>query len=235
MCRHICVTNGNCSITNYNRAEKLCLISDNPCLVLQKDTHYEVNYISIRNRDSCIQWISNSNFAQAAYITSLDCDINGSERPCYVGCRVSTGHILPGKYHRHDSRGREGVWTVLDGQAYTTGTMEILDVQTDCQVAWMSFTARDPVPFSAVAGGYMTSDNSMLYVIRGNVHDNGNMFTVFGYYDPANERGYLAYFGVRTLTIMDILILIWNDHFRSGVKVCPKFIAQYIFKKGKNL
>ena len=208
MCRHICVTSGDCSIINYNTVKKLCLISSDPCIVLQKDTNYEVNHISSRKLDSCIQWVSNSNFAQAKPVTSMDCDKNGAARPCYVGRRVSPSHILPGKYHRHDSHGQEGLWTVFDGQKYTTGAMEILDVQADCQVTWMSFTAGDPVPVNAVAGGYMESGGSMLYVIRGKVQYDGNMFTVFGYYDPAAERGYMEYFGVRSLTVMDMLILI---------------------------
>ena len=210
MCRYICVTSGDCSITNYNTAEKLCLISNDPCIVLQEDTDYEVSYISSRKRDSCIQWVSNSDFALAAPVASMDCYINGAERPCYVGRRVSPDNILPGKYHRQYSHGEEGVWSVFEGEMYTNGAMEILDIQADCQVTWMAFTAGDPVPVNAVAGGYLESGDSMLYVIRGKVQYEGNMFTVFGYYDPAAERGYMEHYGVHIMSVMDMLILIWN-------------------------
>ena len=218
MCRHICVTSGDCSIVNYNRAKKLCLISSDPCIVLQKDTDYEVNYISNRKRDSCIQWVSNYNFAQAKPVTSMECDQYGALRPCYVGRRISPSHILPGKYHAQDSIAEEGFWTVFDGQIYTNGAMEILDVQADCQVTWMSLTAGDPVPINAVVGGYVESSDFMLYVIRGKIQRDGNMFTVFGYYDPATEKGYLEYFGVRVLTVMDVLILIWSNYSKFNAR-----------------
>ena len=208
ICRHICAQSNDCSITNYNTVENLCLISNDTCFFLQKDTDYQMNYISIRKRDSCIEWVSNSNFGQAMPVISEDCDLLGSERPCYVGRRVSSNHSLPGKYHRHDIF-EEGLWTVFNGQLYTTGDMEILDVHPDCQVTWMSFTAGDPVPFNAVIGGYMDGGDSILYVIRGKADHLGNMFTVFGYYFPETEQGYLEYYGVHVLTVMDMLILMW--------------------------
>ena len=219
ICRHICAKSGDCSITNYNTVDNLCLISNDTCLFLQKDTDYQMNYISIRKRDSCIEWVSNFNFARAIPVISETCNQYGSERPCYVGRHVSSSHILPGKYHRRNLYA-ENLWTVFNGPMGVTEAMEILDVQPDCQVTWMPFTAGDPVPFNAVVGGYMEGGDSMLYVIRAEVEHFGNMFTVFGYYFPEAERGYVEYVGVHVLTVMDMLILIWYINNWGFVLIC---------------
>ena len=209
MCTHICMTSKDCSITIYNIPGKFCLIGKDACIALQKDTDYQVRYISIRKRGSCIKWVSKFDFIQGNFVASTECDVNGAQRPCYVGRLKLPTNILPGKYHL-GTNGPEGVWTILNGRGYTIGNMEVLDVQYGCLVTWMPFNSGDPVPLGAVVGGYLASRDSKLYVMRGMVQHAGNMYTVFGYYDDATEKGYLEYFGARIVMEMDILILIWN-------------------------
>ena len=209
ICTHLCMTSDDCSVTNYNTVGRFCLFSNDKCITLRKHADYQVNYISMWKRDHCIKWVSNLEFSRATLIGTSNCDSGGAARPCYVGRRKSATNILPGKY-QSCINGPEGVWTILNGRMYTSGAMEILEVQPKCHVTWMPFSAGDPVPFVAVIGGYMVSSDSHLYVMRGQVHNNGNVYTVFGYYAPAAGKGYVEFLGIHILTTMDILILIWN-------------------------
>ena len=143
-----------------------------------KDTDNEVYYISTRKRNSCIKWVSNTNFVEGNTVAIAACHLNGAQRPCYVGRLKSPTNTLPGKYHL-GSYGPEGVWTVFNGQGYTTGTMELY-VHSDSQVTWVPPTARDPVPFGAIVGGYLSSSDSKLYILRGMVQYEENAYTVIG-------------------------------------------------------
>ena len=209
ICTHLCMTREECIITNYNVPGKFCLIGNDVCIALQKDTAYQMHFHSMRKRGSCVKWVSHSDFAQIRPVASNECHLFGAQRPCYVGRLKSSGNTLPGKYQRA-TNGPEGVWTILNGQRYTAGTIEVLDVQSDCHVTWVSFTTGDPIPHGAVIGGFLASRDFKLYVMRGKVQHGGNMFIVFGYYDTANKKGYMEYHGLRVVMEMDILISIWN-------------------------
>ena len=207
ICTHLCMTREECFITNYNVPGKFCLIGNDACIALQKDIDYQMRFRMMRQRGSCGKWVPHSDFAQTRHVASNECNVYGAQRPCYVGRLKSLTNTLPGKYQRR-TNGPDGVWTILNGQKYTAGTIEVLDVQSDCHVTWMSFAAGDPIPHGAVNGGYLASRDSKLYVMRGKVQHGGSMYTVIGYYDTKTGRGYLEYEGSHVLTEMDILILI---------------------------
>ena len=118
-----------------------------------------------------------------------------------MGRLTYLNNILPGKYVEH----YDTVYTVLNGDKQKDGEKEILDVDPGCPVFWVPFTAGNDIPDVAVKGGYLADSSTDLYVIRA-VQD--QTVTMFGYYDPATAKGYVALGGVREVSQMDLMILL---------------------------
>ena len=81
--------------------------------------------------------------------------------------------------------------------------IEILTKDAACPLPWMPYTAGEPLPSGAVAGGHL-ADGSALYVMK--IADNNYMF--FGYYNPKESLAYYEHSGARTTTSMEMLILL---------------------------
>ena len=202
-CTLKCMRRSSCGILNYNFNKNQCFIGNGTCVSLQPNKEYQVNVLSPRKRDGCLKWVSSAELIHP--VATNACQMI----PCYVGRLVSPPNILPGRY-RVTGQGEEIISTVLDGLNYNEDVMEILDVESDCQVAWMSFTSGDAIPPHAIVGGYIESSGSALYIIGGNVTQGGVLYTSYGYYDPVTTLGYTAKGPVYTFVKMEMLVLLWS-------------------------
>ena len=205
MCIYLCVRRNDCTIVNYNTEQNTCHLSNDPCVALQGDGVFQVNYLGSIHRNECLRWRPSSTFDDSATVSSPKC--HDIQDICYVGRLMSSSNILPGKY-LHDSG---AIWAVLNGDVVgyiDSSTMkQILDVHTGCQVTWMPFSAGDAIPIGAVEGGFLASNGATLYVIRADIDPYAG---IFGYYDPQSKTGYLAHNGDVIVDEMDLLVLLWG-------------------------
>ena len=81
--------------------------------------------------------------------------------------------------------------------------IELLMKDATCPLPWIPYTAGEPLPFGAVAGGHL-ADGSAIYVAK-MIH---NSYAVFGYYNPTSSLAFYETNGIHTTTSMDILMLI---------------------------
>ena len=201
----MCITRTECSIINYNIQQKVCILGKAPCIVLEADEAFQLNYIGIVDRTECFRWVPSSSFDNVETVSSPNC--HHREPNCYVGRLVSSFNVLPGKYLRDALK----VWTVFEGANVNSvdsdSNKEILDVRAGCQVTWMPFRAGDAVPKGAMKGGFLASNGATLYVIRGSAE---TYTGIFGYYDPEANIGLIAHSGVESVTDMELLVVLWS-------------------------
>ena len=81
--------------------------------------------------------------------------------------------------------------------------VELLMKDATCPLPWMPYTAGEPLPIGAFAGGHL-ADGSATYVAKV-VH---NDYVVFGYYHPTSALAFYETGGIYTTTSMEILLLI---------------------------
>ena len=184
ICTYECVIRKECSFVSYNIEQNICHLSNDTCVVLEANQAFRVKYLGNVHRSECLQWLPPATFDSIRTVVNPLCH-DPFPTPCYVGRLLSASNILPGKYFLDPER----VWTVLNGDSISTGTMEVLDVHTGCQVTWKPFNAGDAVPVGAVEGGYLSNSGTNLYVMRAPFGD----YTLVGYYDPKTVTGYMSY------------------------------------------
>ena len=198
LCIYECMSRKDCSIVNYNIEQNTCHLSTDACGVLEADQTFQVNYLGYVQRSECLQWLSTTTSNNIGAVSNPSCHTHFTI--CDVGRMVASPNVLPGRYMRDINQ----VWSVLDGNAISSGTGEILTVRAGCQVTWMPFSAGDTVPEGGVKGGFLASSGAILYVMRAAADE----YIVFGYYDPVAIIGYIPYVGIKTATEMELLVLL---------------------------
>ena len=186
-----------CPYFNYNIVEKFCQLGDEGCVSLVLDNQYNLTSF-VSPVKSCVEWIPAADSDTSHMIRSSTCHSVPPYITCFVGRLISGLHILPGSY-------RIGVplYTSLNGQGYTSGQKEVLTVGAGCQVGWIPYVAGNVIPTRAVVGGFLASGTGFtLFVIRGQA----NGYTLFGYYNPNAQNGYVEIDGVHVLTEMEMLV-----------------------------
>ena len=198
ICTYECMIRIDCSIVNYNIEQNTCHLSNDACSVLERDQAFQVNYLGNVQRSECLQWIPTSALGSIGVVSNPYC--HTISVVCDIGRIVASPNVLPGTYFGDGNR----VWSMFDGNAFYSETGEILAVQAGCQVTWMPFSAGDTVPEGGVEGGFLASNGAILYVMRAPA----NQFIVFGYYDPVATIGYIPYTAIKTVTEMELLVLL---------------------------
>ena len=200
-CVHRCVKRNNCSIVNYNIQENICHMNNDACILLIADVSFQVNYLTNTYPSECLEWAAESDFDK---ITPVGVS-NAGYHAVYVSRLRWLSHVLPGKY----IRSQHTVWAGLNGVGVSGTDFEILAVRPGCQVTWMPFHAGDTLPAGAVKGGYLSTVNSPVFVVRG-LTSYPFVIHVPGYFDPMADLGYLPLLNSQHVTDMDILVLLWT-------------------------
>ena len=191
-----CMDKG-CPYLNYNIVEKCCQLGDESCVSLVFDNQYNLTSF-FSPVESCVKWIPAAGSDTSHMIRSSTCHSVPPFDTCFVGRLISGPHILPGKYEVGGP-----LHTMLNGQHRTSGQKEVLTVGAGCQLGWIPYVAGNVIPTRAVAGGFLASGTRFsLFVIRGRA----NGYTLFGYYDPNAQKGYVQIDGVHLLTEMEMLV-----------------------------
>ena len=205
-CIHMCIRKPNCTIANYNMASNTCFLSNETCLRLRADTEFYVSTTrSMQHPPQCFRWVPIVELNEASTLSSQKCFeyLGPPIKPCYLGRLLYLNNILPGKYMPHLGE----LHSMLNGKKFKRGDIEILDVHTGCPLVWMPFTAGNDIPDVAVKGGYLSHSSTELYVMRA-VYSRYDLL-MLGYYDPLSALGYVTYRGVKEVTQMELLLLLW--------------------------
>ena len=193
ICTLECMRRQHCLFTNYNKAQKYCLLIDDKCMQWEVDNEFELRYLGLP-RQKCVSWVPVSVFNPTLGVTR--------SHGTYAGRWRDAFNTVPGKYI--PSQGV--VYVAMGGAAHHfPNGIEVLQVHPECQVTWLDYTAGEPIPDGAVAGGSLATEvGTDIYVIRAQV----SMDDQFGYYDPNTNLGYgEGSNAVHTYTRMDIMAL----------------------------
>ena len=190
-----CLRKKSCFYVNHNSATGQCELGLGQCESLQAAAGFVVNVFG-PPRHGCLRWSSGQELGWEP--------IQERGGGMYVGRIVSNGVALLGHYITAD----EAFWSVREGS--TVGpvlaqdqVIQFLAINETCTVLWMPFTVAEPLPFGAAIGDRLT-DRSVTYVAK--VIQNG--WVVFGYFDPESDLEYHEFWGPKTATSMDLLVLL---------------------------
>ena len=198
ICTYECMIRSDCSIVLYNIVQNTCHLSNDACDVLEVDKAFQVNYLGNVQRSECLQWKPTTTLDSIGVVSNPYCHTIFAT--CDVGRMVASLNVLPGTYLGDKNE----IWSMLDDNVINSETGEILGVREGCQVTWMPFSAGDAVPEGGVEGGFLASSGAILYVMRAPA----DQYIVFGYYDPVAIIGYIPYTSIKTVTEMELLVLL---------------------------
>ena len=184
-CKLVCLQK-LCSGLSYNFADRTCFIHSKPCVIASSHPDYELILFQPSRQYSCIRWVDSP---PLRYVTE---DYQGVAR------NIHDSQLVPGK-HLLGSLDTCTVWASVEICGRGAEYLEVVD---HCSVAWVPYTAGDPVMAGAIQGSTL-SDGTPLYVVNLQVGNNA-----FGYYRPDVELGCAGWFGERIRTDMEMLIVV---------------------------
>ena len=176
-------------------------MTNDQCIRLEMASGFEVIYYGATGKD-CWTWVAHTKYKQFLAPTLYTYD-----QVITVGRYVRPSDTLPGHYFVDNG----GLYvSEADGTPWIAinNPMQVLQVNTECRVVWMAYTAGDAIPAGAVLGGYTSQGtHSDIYVIK--IMDETRGGYLFGYYDPSTKLGHIAVQGTHNMTHMDIMIILW--------------------------
>ena len=184
-CKLVCLQ-GLCAGLSYSFANRTCVILSKPCVIASLHPDYELILFQPSRQYSCIRWVDSP---PLRYVTK---DYQGVTR------NKRGNQWAPGK-HLLGSPVTCTVWASVEDCGRGA---EYLEVGDYCSVAWVPYTAGDPVMTGAVLGSTLP-DGTPLYVVNLQVGEDA-----FGYYRPDLELGYAGRFGEQIKTDMEMLIVV---------------------------
>ena len=187
-----CLRMKTCHYINHNSDTGECELGLGQCESLQSAAGFAVSVFG-SPRLGCLRWGSN-------------------QEPGSVTVRVAAGNVarivsvdtvLIGNSYPRSGQ----FWSNMEGVSVgpireVDQDIELLIKDATCPFPWMSYTAGEPHPSGAVAGGHL-DDGSATYVAR--VIHGG--YAVIAYYSPKSSLAYYESGGTHTTTSMDILVL----------------------------
>ena len=193
-----CLQKKTCRYINYNSDTGQCELGLGPCESLQPAAGVMVNALGAARHD-CLHWGSRK---KPGWIS-----VQARNGAISVARRVSGNVVLIGKINNLDNKFRansEGTVVVTGPIQVTDEDIEILMVDAACPFPWMTYTAGEPLPAGAIAGGHL-ADRTTTYVVRITLNGKAN----FGYYESKSALAYYAHRGSAcSSTSMEILVLI---------------------------
>ena len=192
-----CITNPYCWVLGYNSWGKYCLLGTQPCVKAVSDNDFRMMTFRKHEHISCIQWVWSD---RSSYPTRTVEQIH----PLYqaLARKPIQGEIYIGR----SNPGLGKIFLSRNGAAVNYRGYYLLVVSDSCSVAWVPYTAGNPLPRGAVEGGFLNSLGAT-YCMR--VWNPPEATYLYGYYAQSSGLGYYAYWGSKTTVQMDILIQVY--------------------------
>ena len=188
-CQWECLRRSNCTITNYNVVDNVCILTRSPCNTFASvaDSIFtSFGPYSEESATTCLRWAPVSEFDQSVAVR------HPVEIGQFVGRILLPSHTLPGSYDTSPERFK----SVLNNREVTLADGPVEFMKVDCNFyGWTPYTAGDPIPDKAIVGGFTSAGSvALLYVAAG------------GYYNPQDGKGYTTTPTVTAVTQMKLLI-----------------------------
>ena len=189
-CSLTCVQSQRCEATIYDKTFGVCMLMSNPCVSLER----RINHLYQSFMPECIKWVPTGGDYHGYWF------LEGITHQSYVSCKTHEGNIIIGKKTDHFY-----VISPIDNSVIIGGDYELLLVEPECTVTWMSHdtTSGQPIPRGALIGGILTATNTPLYVAR--LHSSGVVSG--GYYNPLNGQAWADHGGVKSSTLFEIMVV----------------------------
>ena len=205
-CTWLCMRDQNCQVINFNSIGAYCLLSNGPCVSLEKEADFVTT--SLAAKGPCSKWVEN--YENDTYKTiTFPKGTNTSDLLIVVRGRVGNNKV-PGKGSLNSGY-KLISW---EGQEMTTHftyfPVEFLTISPECTISWVlhDSTSRNPLPAGAVIGGNL--NDVPLYVARKSTVHMAGFPTMYscGYYNNIDGRGHMPYGGLDLLyTDVEILVI----------------------------
>ena len=190
-----CLRMKTCRYINHKSDIGRCELGLGQCESLQQAAGYVVNAFG-PPRHGCILWGSRQNSGWVP--------IQEKNGEIYVARIVYGDAVVIGKWNTGSELFRANMEGIKVGPINgIESDIEFLFKDADCPLAWMPYTAGEPLPFGSVTGGHL-ADGSVTYVVKITIPDD----VAFGYYDSNSALAYYKSHGLYVATSMDILVLI---------------------------
>ena len=197
-CAWECLKIKTCRYINHNYDTGQCGLGLGKCESLVPTVDVAVSAFG-PPRDTCVHWgsiqehgrvpveVQDRKVRYLARIKTQDTLLVGKFRPESGTFLANNEGESVGPIHESDQR------------------IEFLTMDSACTLPWMPYAAGAILPAGAIGGGLLP-DGSTTYVCK--VTRGARL--VFGYYNTEAELAFYEWYGPRTKTSMDILVLLWN-------------------------
>ena len=172
-------------------------------LCITAEPHPNVSMMLFREKmedHSCGSWIPPLNDPTTSRgLVEIRPHLNqyGAVGRMIIGQNIYLGHVTT-------PRRAKPAYFPIDGNEVRENTnYELLSVGLNCSLAWVSYTTGDTVPAAALQLGYVAGVGPT-YSVR--VHRPDLNTDKFGVYAAGDSVTYYPYFGVQSVTEVDILV-----------------------------
>ena len=189
-CSLACVQDQRCEATIYDIIQGFCLLMNNPCFSLEPRS----NHVYRSFKHECTKWVPSDGSYPAYWFFEFN------PQRSYVSRKAHQGNIIIGK-----KTNRFYAVNPIDNHMVDGGSYELLMVEPNCNVTWVSHdsTSGQPLPRGALIGGVLADTNTPLYVAR--ISYEGGLLA--GFYNPLNGMAWSIYSGAKNSTLLEIMIV----------------------------
>ena len=186
-CFLACVQISLCKASIYDKTERVCMLMNYPCVLLQPHS----NHVYRRKHD-CTRWVPDYEIDLAYWY------IESGVQRSYVSRKVHDANMVIGK-----TTSDFFAVNPVDSTAINAGSHELLVVEPSCSVIWEAHDSTQVIPKKALIGGILTATNTPLYVARQNV--SGSL--IGGYYNPLNAKAWGSHSITRSNFVFEVMVV----------------------------
>ena len=200
-CTHLCLQSANCKAYNYNSTDGKCTRFKSPCPQVSIDSVMKFVVFREKPADQCLKWepynlgdIINARMIFTDHPKLLICrmqregsDVVGYFHTIYKTCYASLGNGIYSNTHSY--------------------SFQRLRIMEGCTIAWMPYTARDPVHPGAVGAGHMGTGD-VVYVTKFDCCSQSGISIAGHYVEGADYTiGAFDRFSPKSTTMMMMVVL----------------------------
>ena len=204
LCTHYCVSEFRCSMLSYYVNKGLCLVHNEICMEMVKDTQLIFSSIMLygRQKQECISWLPfQGNIPDGKRFLRM---YEGN----HMAIRLHyNDEILPGRLAL--DRYKVKTVSLVNGPIRINqdpdAAVEFAVVSDTCSMVWVPYIAGHPIPQRAVVGG-RNRNGGLLFVASLWTTASLESRYYYGYYDLESQLGYTLYSGVTSNASVDIMV-----------------------------